>query len=168
MDEARPLSSPKKQNWGLREKEDSSASPSSHILMESQEQFLGLRALAHTHHTHCICAVTFSLGPWSWHKKSPASCATWQLFLPARQTEFPSLQKSLQFYPPSPRKWSHSPSSPSQTAQLTPHFLREVLPGCSSDLPVYSPYHSMLPTNISLLPTSPRCKQSEGRESKNS
>lgn len=110
-----PTKQPQEGELGVEKKEGSSASPSSHVLTESQEQFLGLQALAHAHHTHCICAVTFSLDPWSWHNYSPASCATWQFFLPAEQSEFPSLQKAYQLYPPSPCKWSHLPSSPSQT-----------------------------------------------------
>lgn len=79
--------------------------------MESQEEFLGLQALAHT---HCVCTVTFSLDPWSWHNNSPAACATWQFLLPTGQSEFPSLQKACECYSPSPHKWPHVPSSPSQ------------------------------------------------------
>lgn len=55
-----PTKQPQEVELGFEKEEDGSASPSSHVLMESQEQFLGLQALAHT---HCICTVTFSLDP---------------------------------------------------------------------------------------------------------
>lgn len=41
--------------------------------------------------------------------------------------------------------------------QLVPHFLQEVLPDCSSDLPVHSPYHSVLFTKVSIISMAPNC-----------